>query len=337
MGQPDDDGIAVAAPLITAEPLESLAPEWASLHARSEEQLPYLHPSWQATWLRHFGKGTEPVFLAVRLDEELIGVAALDMDPSGARQLGDPEVCDYAGILAAPGQEGAVASGVLEWVTEDLGSRLTLWGVPEDSPMRTAFAPAAAAFGWSYTEEEEAIAPRAALPGDFEAYLAGLRKHERHEVRRKLRHLEAAGQVAFESYTDRASVEANFDRFLEMMRASRQDKAEFLTGEMEGFFRDLAASLSDAGLLRLSSLSLDGKSTAMIFCFESESSVFLYNSGYDPAFGHLAVGLLSKVLAIRDAIGRGKRVFDFLRGEEEYKRHLGGEPRRVLRLVMEQS
>lgn len=336
MGQPDDDAIAVAAPLITAEPLESLAPEWATLHAKSEEQLPYLHPGWQTTWLRHFGRGTAPVFLAVRRDGELIGVASLDVDASGARQLGDPEVCDYAGVLAAPGQEEAVASGVLEWVAEDLGSRLVLWGIPENSAVRTAFATAAPGLGWTYTEEDEAVAPAAELPGDFEAYLGGLRKHERHEIRRKLRHLEAAGTVAFESYSDAASVEAQFDRFLEMMRASRPDKADFLTEDMEGFFRDLGTSLSKIGMLRLSSLVLDGKATAMVLSFENEDGVFLYNSGYDPAFGHLAVGLLSKVFAIRDAIDRGKRFFDFLRGDEEYKRHLGGEPRRVLRLVMEQ-
>jgi CelD/BcsL family acetyltransferase involved in cellulose biosynthesis len=44
------------------------------------------------------------------------------------------------------------------------------------------------------------------------------------------------------------------------------------------------------------------------------------------------VGLLSKVYALRDSIERGKRTFDFLRGDEEYKRHLGGVPRAVLTL-----
>jgi len=335
MGQPDDDAVATAAPLITAEPLETLAAEWAALHARTADPVPYLHPAWHAAWLRYFGTGTEPVFLSIRHGEDLIGVAALDMDTRGARQLGDPNVSDYAGVLAAPGYEGAVASGVLEWVTEDLGSQVELWGVPEDSPMRDAFATAAAAFGWSYAEEEEAVAPRASLAGDFEGYLAGLHKHERHEIRRKLRNLEAAGAVAFEGYSDSASVEAHFDRFLEMMRASRPDKHEFLTPGMAAFFREMACSLADLGMLRLSSLLFDGKVAAMVLCFENEGATFLYNSGYDPAFGQLAVGLLSKVWAIRDAIERGKRVFDFLRGDEDYKRHLGGEPRRVLTLRMQ--
>ena len=34
----------------------------------------------------------------------------------------------------------------------------------------------------------------------------------------------------------------------------------------------------------------------------------------------------------RDAIERGRSAVDFLRGREVYKRHLGGEPRDIVRL-----
>jgi CelD/BcsL family acetyltransferase involved in cellulose biosynthesis len=170
------------------------------------------------------------------------------------------------------------------------------------------------------------------LPSGFETYIAGLPKHDRHELRRKLRHLEAAGDVRFGSVTEPEVVTAGMERFLELMRVSRDDKDAFLTPAMEAFFRDLAASMAAAGMARLSSLSLDGKTVAMLLSFEDEEAVYLYNSGFDPAESHLAVGLLSKAYAIRDAIARGKQRFDFLRGEEEYKRHLGGIPREVVRI-----
>jgi CelD/BcsL family acetyltransferase involved in cellulose biosynthesis len=38
----------------------------------------------------------------------------------------------------------------------------------------------------------------------------------------------------------------------------------------------------------------------------------------------LSVGLLSKVLCIKDSIERGKKRFDFLKGREAYKYRLGG-------------
>ena len=192
----------------------------------------------------------------------------------------------------------------------------------------------------------EAVCPRVELPATWDAYLGSLSKHERHEVRRKLRNLEAAGAVAFERT---AGSEAVTDRFLDFMRTSRAEKATFLTLEMEAFFRSIASDFAgdeaeSAGLRTQNSelgtsawigaLTLDGRPVAMVMAFEDATTVSLYNTGYDPDYGHLAAGLLSKALAIRDAIERGKNIFDFLRGEEEYKARLGGAPSPVRRMEL---
>ena len=101
---------------------------------------------------------------------------------------------------------------------------------------------------------------------------------------------------------------------LAMMRESREEKAAFLTPEREMFFRGLAAGLSEHGLARISTLTLDGRSVARVFTLEGGGATMLYNSGFDPALAHLAVGLLSKALLVRDAIERGRSAVDFLRG-----------------------
>jgi CelD/BcsL family acetyltransferase involved in cellulose biosynthesis len=115
------------------------------------------------------------------------------------------------------------------------------------------------------------------------------------------------------------------DSFFRMFVESRQDKAAFLTGPREAFFRQMAASLAEAGLLRLGILELDGKPVAQIICFDYNNCIYLYNSGYEPQYVSLSVGLLSKVLAIKDSIERGKQKFDFLKGAEPYKYRLGGQ------------
>ncbi|MEX0782102.1 MAG: GNAT family N-acetyltransferase [Dehalococcoidia bacterium] len=327
---------ATALPTISVESIETLRDDWLALWEAIPSATPFTHPDWHAGWARQASEpralASGPLLIAVRAEDQLIGVAGLEPGARVARQAGDPNVTDYAGPLAVPGQEGAVACGILEWLVEDLTTGLDLWGVPEDSPMRAAFRVAAERFGWSYDEEQEAVCPRVELPGDFGSYVASLKKHERHEVRRKLRHLEASGAVRFESTTGSAAIMARFDRFLELMRLSRADKDEFLTEQRVAFFEDLARTFGDLGIARLGTLSLDGREAAMVFCFEDEATTYLYNSGYDPEHAHLAVGLISKVYAIRDSIERGKRVFDFLRGDEEYKRHLGGLPRNLLTL-----
>lgn len=322
-------------PTISVEPLQDLALEWLALWGHVPGATPFNHPAWQTIWLRHRveesqGPASGPLFLAVRADDRLVGVAALDPGQRVATQTGDPNVADYAFPLALRGQEEKVAAGIIEWLIEDLTAGLDLWGVPADSPMRRAFIAASERFGWTYAEEPEAVCPRVQLPADFEAYVASLPKKDRHELRRKLRNAHAAGEVAFESVTGAEPILARFDRFLELMRISRSDKDEFLTPKREAFFRDLAETLGELEIARLGTLLLDGREAAMIFYFEDESASYLYNSGYEPEDSHLAVGLLSKALAIEDAITRGKKVFDFLRGDEEYKRRLGGVPRQLL-------
>jgi CelD/BcsL family acetyltransferase involved in cellulose biosynthesis len=105
---------------------------------------------------------------------------------------------------------------------------------------------------------------------------------------------------------------------------SRQDKAAFLTEQMKSYFNLLVNTMAGNGLLRLGVLELDSKPVAEIMCFDYNDCIYLYNSGYDPKYVSLSAGLLSKVFAIKDSIEKGKKRFDFLKGAETYKYHLGG-------------
>jgi CelD/BcsL family acetyltransferase involved in cellulose biosynthesis len=63
--------------------------------------------------------------------------------------------------------------------------------------------------------------------------------------------------------------------------------------------------------------------------------MYLYNNGYDERFKSLSVGLLGKLLSIRDSIRSGMRAYDFLKGAEAYKRRLGGQPVQLYRCLIE--
>lgn len=329
-----DEAYLANPPLVTVEPLDTLTAEWAALHGEGPANPPFNHPAWFRAWMAHFGAGREALFLAVRRDGELIGVVPLTTEAGTVQLLGDPDVSDYAGIATRPGSEPFVARGLAEWLGEDLATHAVLWGIREGIPLRAALTDAAAYFGWRLTETDEAVSPATDLPASWDAYLAGLSKKHRHELRRKLRRLEAAGQVTMSRTSSSADAAAGVDLLFRLMRESRDDKRAFLTPAMEAFFRDLAAEFTARGMACFRTLLLDGDPVATVFCFESPTATFLYNSGYDPAASDLAVGLLSKALALRDAIESGKRTFDFLRGDERYKFELGGEPRRVLRLEL---
>jgi CelD/BcsL family acetyltransferase involved in cellulose biosynthesis len=121
------------------------------------------------------------------------------------------------------------------------------------------------------------------------------------------------------------------------MRLSRTDKDEFMTSERERFFHNITQRMAELGQLQLFFLEMDGSTVATCLCFDYGGSRLLYNSGYDPEYGYYSVGLLLNAMSLKDAIDRGLAYFDFLRGPEPYKAHLGGQQRSLYQMVVTKS
>ena len=151
-----------------------------------------------------------------------------------------------------------------------------------------------------------------------------LSQKQRHEVRRKLRRIREAGEVNYRIIEDTRDAPDAIDIFLKLFRKGKVEKAFFMNTERESFFRSMAKAMAQAKLLRLGILELKALPIAAVMCFDYNNTVYLYNSSYDPQYGSLSVGVISKVLSIKESIERGRRTFDFLKGAEDYKYRLGG-------------
>jgi CelD/BcsL family acetyltransferase involved in cellulose biosynthesis len=156
------------------------------------------------------------------------------------------------------------------------------------------------------------------LVGDHEAYLAGLRAKDRHEIRRKRRRFEESVGPP-EVVND----PAGFDTFVAMHRAAAGRKGEFMDDAMAAFFTDL---LGIEGAV-LSVLMGGDIPVAAAFGFEDDGAYYLYNSAYAPEFGAAAPGVTLVDLLIASATEAGLRRFDFLKGDESYKYRAGAAPR----------
>ncbi|MCB0083949.1 MAG: GNAT family N-acetyltransferase, partial [Caldilineaceae bacterium] len=163
-------------------------------------------------------------------------------------------------------------------------------------------------------------------------------KKQRHEIRRKQRRAEREAEVGFYLVGQEHNLEAEVDDFVVLQRASREDKADFMTPQMRRFFGAVARTMLDAGYLRLSFLTLNGQKAATLFAFEYDRKFLLYNSGYDPdAYSHLSPGWVNLSYSIQYAIAAGCRLFDFMQGDEEYKYRFGSQDYKVMRTIVSRA
>ena len=68
------------------------------------------------------------------------------------------------------------------------------------------------------------------------------------------------------------------DRFFALHRLSRGEKADFMTPDVERFFRDIADALAPLGRLRLGVLRAHDEDAAVLFAFAYRSTLALYNA-----------------------------------------------------------
>ncbi|HZP26447.1 MAG TPA: GNAT family N-acetyltransferase [Dehalococcoidia bacterium] len=324
---------------VTREDIDSLEPEWRDLVPGSNARTVFTSPTWVRTWWDVFRSAElEPMLLALRRDDRLHGVAPLMRRGESITFAGDTQICDYMDFTLAEGVEEKCLGTLLRSLSEQPWSELVFWALPEGSLTLALLPQVAEGLGYHVEVEMEDVCPRVNLPGSWEEYLAALSKKDRHELRRKLRRLyETSDEVVLEGLRTPTEIESAMEDFLRLHVISRSDKATFMTEPMQEFFRRIVLALAAEGRARLSFLKVDGVRTASLICFDSEKDLLLYNSGYDPDYSHLSVGLLSKALALEEAILEGKECFDFLRGAEVYKYHLGASDSRVYRCTVRRN
>lgn len=309
---------------ITQETFESLADCLEDPQCSPGWNHVFVLPAWLKLWWQEFKPDAELYLGAVRREGKIIGIAPLRLKDGTARFIGSQDVCDYLDFVAAPGAERDFFNTLLDDLKRSGITHLDLHCLRPDSLSLTTLVDIARERGCGVLIQPEDVSVEMDLPGSFNKYLETLDSKQRHEVKRKLRKLAESGRAEYRVIDDNAGILKMMDTFLKMFTDSRSDKADFLTSQKEAFFRALADTMSREKLLRIGVLELDGLPTAMILYFDYKDGAYLYNSGYDPRYTDLSVGLMSKVLCIEDCINRGKKKYDFLKGNETYKYHLGG-------------
>ncbi|MGE3508288.1 MAG: GNAT family N-acetyltransferase [Vicinamibacterales bacterium] len=326
--------------------LDALRPDWNALLESSQAPSVFLTWEWVSTWWGVYGAGAQLYVLTVRdAAGQLVAIAPFQRRRQrGFGRDGRGHVCfigdggdvtpEYLNVIALTGSERAVARTLVEFLTQDPGvGAIELRPMPEHSPMllalQVAFGSQSGVMDCTY----DAACPMMQLPATPEAFVAGQSRNYRKKVgeyhRRAERDLGAtlrrAGSVDDVRHDMRQL--ASLHQLRWGGRSGSFRSPEYLT-----FHEALAQTFFDRGWLRLFALESAGRPLAMTYCFAYAGRYSFYQSGRDPEFARYRVGLLLMHLVVQEAIRDGASVFDFLRGEEEYKFHWAKTTTRSLRV-----
>ncbi len=304
--------------------------KWDNLINLSSTATFFQTKEWLTLWLKHFP--IKEKILGVFDGEELVGIGPfaegrtlkgptlisfLGTSPVLSREL----VSDFGDAIAMEGREKEVWSALLNEMLKRVqhdSIDISLNFIREDSPSFKILQELGG------KAEEMDVAPYIDLPKSWEDHLASLDRHNRHELRRKMRKL---GNV-----TVTKGNLSDIDEFFRLMTLGNEQKRNFLKPEIKGFFQDVITLFLPKDMLEISFLEYEGRKIAAVLIFIFHNEVLLYNSGFNPKYSHLSPGLILKAYAIKEAIEKGRKKFDFLRGGERYKYDLGGKERKLYRI-----
>ncbi len=324
-------------------PEPTFMPDWNALLAESMTNVPFLRYEYLAAWWRTLGGGEwkEASLSLVTAHEadRLIGIAPLfrtDRDGGPALMLlGSIEISDYLDLIVRKEDLSRFLGGVLDELASqppEAWSVLDWYNLPDTSPTLSALKEESAKRGWTCVEEIYKPTPSIPLPGDWETYLSGIDKKQRHEIRRKMRRAEESDQqVRWYIVEDEGQLDSEIDAFLALM-ASDPEKAAFLTESMRAQFRATAQTAFREGYLQLAFMEVSGQKAAGYFNLDYGNKIWVYNSGLDRKFMELSPGWVLLGYLLQWANEHKRAEFDFLRGDEDYKYKFGGQNRHVMRV-----
>jgi CelD/BcsL family acetyltransferase involved in cellulose biosynthesis len=319
------------------EQFEALRDEWAALLERAEGSL-FQTWEWQWSWWQHFGRG-RLCLLTARREGRLAGIAPLMIGsyfglPLRRLQFIGTMSTDYLDLILARGEEAALVTRFVE----EMAARQGRWDLVDlqqirgHSPLAQATAPPPCRTLRLHQER----CPFVALPHTWEEFSGSLGKSLRKNIGYYRRLMEREHQFEIETVTNGSLPEA-MEEFFALHQARwrrRHLPGAFAGARIRQFHHEFAARCLERGWLRLHRLRLDGRTGAVLYCFNHGGKGYYYQGGFEPALSRYSPGTVLTAHAIEDAIRLGAAEFDFLRGDEPYKYAWKATDRENVRLLV---
>lgn len=305
--------------------IEALAGEWRDLWLEHGSSNPFTHPAWIIAWLKHLGGAVSPLIVTVRKGQALVGVAPLGTCRFGLWRrlilLGSP-MADYPDLLIHSGNPTVVGQITTyldnqhwNWIDfVDISARNKNMDLLQQSFIKNGYSP---------NKQQGSICPGVTITGDWDGYWSQKKSKTRYTINKKEKRMEDEnGSIDLEVLSAVDSICGGLDEAsrVHAARWARQHtRTVFSEARGRAFFREALTGLAQDGLAKLYLLRAGNSLTAFSLSFIGDGVHYYYIPGFDQNFAKDSPGHLLLRELIREAHEMELGLFDFMRGDEEYK------------------
>jgi CelD/BcsL family acetyltransferase involved in cellulose biosynthesis len=237
---------------------------------------------------------------------------------------GGDTLAEHLDFILEPGREHELIGAFIDHLTGPLRRRwdaLLLQRVLDGSINRPLVIEQLRQRAVVVATRNEIPSPYLPLPESMDALLAAKSSNFRYQYQRSRKRLLATGAVRFLTAGSDIALDEAMRVLAELNRERWQDSgSSFRTERYRQFHRALARRLHERDWLWLSVLTLDGQPIAARYDFVYGGKVWCIQGGWKPSLQNLNLGMIMTGEVIAWSIGRGLREYDFLGGEDHYKR-----------------
>ncbi|MGQ9539364.1 MAG: GNAT family N-acetyltransferase [Candidatus Bathycorpusculaceae bacterium] len=309
---------------------ERLGTIWNQVLTKSLDSDIFSTWEWIWTWWRHFGKGRQLRVLVAENNGEVVGIAPLTLSRYNFLRFGKLSRIEFMGFPQADYnnfifvkkdgeclklfldglmgfsdwdlldlrdvREGTASSEILRMLIDDQKFKLRMVG--------------------------GTLCPYINLPNSVDAFMKGLSRNMRRNLRKRMKRLRENYGVEFMTQRDFSSVDNAMETFFRLHQKRwrlKGEKGAFGSEDFRNFHLDIARVFDERGWLDLRFLAVDDEPIAAAYTFDYNLKKYGYLTGFDPEFRRFGVGNLLKLHLVEECIRRGFREYDLTRDFEPYK------------------
>lgn len=306
--------------------LEALAAEWERLAASLELRTPFTLPLWNLLWWKHFHEARrlirdELCAYALRDDYgRLVAVAPMmcterpGFGPFRTRQLqffgADPNITELRGLVCAEADEPRAYAALCRHLcsVEPRAWHWLQWPGLRSDPAAAGAIPDDLKVSVAGVVSDYCLP----LPADWAQFRSQLPRNIKESLRKCYNSLQRDGHVfEFRRITRPEDSDAAIARFLALHSARAaaalpvRHRNVFASERSRAFLAEFAGGMAARGQLQVFEIAIGGEIIASRLGFTLGRTLYLYYSGYDPAWSRYSIMTTVLAEALRWAIAEG--------------------------------